>query len=394
MNLGDRIIFSAPKQNIEADDWLKTQLSELFYFTEAYGNSFPFIGKTVRLQKDGVDICEVSSSFVCFFSTEENEYKTSVPGNELNCKICARIKEQGEIEYDNNLRSVCHNGFEEIFFPSMEMATEYSIKHKMNTVCFNETTNSFMNVFYDFRSIVERLCSSLILLDSKFQICKTVENCASVNGFLEELLYIQRTKVKKKTRAFDLIEGILLILRSRVDSCLLLDAAFDVIKFIKELIGKEYYDSLLNIIRIYIERLGLPCVYFQDYNVMKTMCDIIRSYESQIPALVKEISNFMGSCDSEDTSQNNETYECDVRFNKTKKDPIRTLSKQAKISMWYAEVSKNNGNNPSCSICGKELQSFDDFEVDHVFPWSKGGKTNPDNLQVLCKECNRRKGSK
>ena len=233
MSLGDRIMFSAPKQNGEADDWLKNQLSEMCHLAGVYGNGYPFIGRTVRLHQDGVDICDVESSFVCFFNTKENKYKASVLGNESNCKICVGIKEQGETEYENNLRSVCHNGFEEIFFPSMEMAIEYSIKHKMNTVCFNETTNSFMNVFYDFRSMVERLCSSLLLLDSKFQIYKTLESCASTNGFLEELLYIQRTKVKRKTRAFDLIEGILLILRSRVDSCLLLDAAFDVIKFIK-----------------------------------------------------------------------------------------------------------------------------------------------------------------
>ncbi|MBQ7732389.1 MAG: HNH endonuclease, partial [Synergistaceae bacterium] len=31
---------------------------------------------------------------------------------------------------------------------------------------------------------------------------------------------------------------------------------------------------------------------------------------------------------------------------------------------------------------------------DHITPWSKGGRTELDNCQMLCRECNRRKGSK
>lgn len=34
------------------------------------------------------------------------------------------------------------------------------------------------------------------------------------------------------------------------------------------------------------------------------------------------------------------------------------------------------------------------FEIDHISPESRGGKTEKDNLQLLCQECNRRKGVK
>lgn len=35
----------------------------------------------------------------------------------------------------------------------------------------------------------------------------------------------------------------------------------------------------------------------------------------------------------------------------------------------------------------------DEMEGDHIIPWSKGGKTTIDNLQMLCKKCNREKGN-
>ena len=46
-----------------------------------------------------------------------------------------------------------------------------------------------------------------------------------------------------------------------------------------------------------------------------------------------------------------------------------------------------------CPICGKHFD-IGAMEADHITPWSKGGRTTADNCQMLCKECNRRKGAK
>lgn len=45
-----------------------------------------------------------------------------------------------------------------------------------------------------------------------------------------------------------------------------------------------------------------------------------------------------------------------------------------------------------CNVC---KGSFDiaEMEADHVTPWSQGGKTEEENCQMLCRECNRRKSS-
>ena len=46
-----------------------------------------------------------------------------------------------------------------------------------------------------------------------------------------------------------------------------------------------------------------------------------------------------------------------------------------------------------CPVCGKHFE-LKEMEADHITPWSEGGKTNEDNCQMLCKECNRRKSGK
>lgn len=43
-----------------------------------------------------------------------------------------------------------------------------------------------------------------------------------------------------------------------------------------------------------------------------------------------------------------------------------------------------------CKKCGKQCK-LEEMEADHITPWSKGGKTNIDNCQMLCRDCNRRK---
>ena len=46
-----------------------------------------------------------------------------------------------------------------------------------------------------------------------------------------------------------------------------------------------------------------------------------------------------------------------------------------------------------CSKCRKHFE-FEQMEADHITPWSKNGKTIPENCQMLCLECNRRKTGK
>lgn len=46
-----------------------------------------------------------------------------------------------------------------------------------------------------------------------------------------------------------------------------------------------------------------------------------------------------------------------------------------------------------CAICHQHFD-IEEMEADHITPWHAGGKTDAENCQMLCRECNRRKSGK
>ena len=46
-----------------------------------------------------------------------------------------------------------------------------------------------------------------------------------------------------------------------------------------------------------------------------------------------------------------------------------------------------------CPVCGGHFE-YEEMEGDHIVPWSKGGKTVPENLQMLCRRDNALKRDK
>jgi len=70
---------------------------------------------------------------------------------------------------------------------------------------------------------------------------------------------------------------------------------------------------------------------------------------------------------------------------------IRAFTESQKRAVY----EKQNGicANPKCPKHGEHFD-FNEMEADHITPWSKGGKTVPENCQMLCLDCNRRKSDK
>lgn len=55
-------------------------------------------------------------------------------------------------------------------------------------------------------------------------------------------------------------------------------------------------------------------------------------------------------------------------------------------------AARNDDDNYVCAGCGEVFPTRLFLQVDHIVPMAKGGLSVPDNLQVLCRTCNQRKG--
>lgn len=65
---------------------------------------------------------------------------------------------------------------------------------------------------------------------------------------------------------------------------------------------------------------------------------------------------------------------------------LRAFDEKTKVKIY----EKQKG---ICPICHKQYD-IGAMEADHILPWSKGGKTVPENCQMLCKMDNRTKSGK
>lgn len=65
---------------------------------------------------------------------------------------------------------------------------------------------------------------------------------------------------------------------------------------------------------------------------------------------------------------------------------LRSFPDKIKLTVWEKQKHK-------CADCGEEYD-YQFMEGDHIIPWRKGGRTDMENCQMLCRKCNRRKGGK
>ena len=70
---------------------------------------------------------------------------------------------------------------------------------------------------------------------------------------------------------------------------------------------------------------------------------------------------------------------------------LRAFPDDIKLEVW--ERQHHRCANPECPNGDQEFE-LSEMEGDHITPWREGGRTVIENCQMLCRDCNRRKGSK
>ena len=68
------------------------------------------------------------------------------------------------------------------------------------------------------------------------------------------------------------------------------------------------------------------------------------------------------------------------------KQPIKYQPRDPSYKLRYQVFSRDNA---TCKCCGRSPQFNPELklQIDHIIPFSKGGKTELDNLQLLCSDC-------
>ena len=92
-------------------------------------------------------------------------------------------------------------------------------------------------------------------------------------------------------------------------------------------------------------------------------------------------------------------FSCDYEFIKNRYEKLKDIGFECTLREYYNKSQRKLmtkelrkqimlRDNYTCQMCGKYMPDEVGLHIDHIIPISKGGKTVPSNLQVLCSKCN------
>jgi hypothetical protein len=94
------------------------------------------------------------------------------------------------------------------------------------------------------------------------------------------------------------------------------------------------------------------------------------------------------------TTSNKETLKTRFKIWFDKLDEIVGNKGYQQRNFSYAIKKELFDKNPVCAISGQRILSIEDSEVDHILPYSKGGKTEIENAQLVLRYFNRAKNNR
>ncbi|EAL3904998.1 DUF262 domain-containing protein [Campylobacter upsaliensis] len=116
------------------------------------------------------------------------------------------------------------------------------------------------------------------------------------------------------------------------------------------------------------------------------------------PLDAKELESKIMELMQDDEVQNKKGVYAYVLSGDEKHLSLRAFSESVKRAVYEKQggMCANSEGHIKGVKCPNEKQKLEieQMEADHIIPWSKGGKTEKENCQMLCVECNRRKSDK
>jgi len=119
------------------------------------------------------------------------------------------------------------------------------------------------------------------------------------------------------------------------------------------------------------------------------------TYENRFGSWTKALKAFVEWVNSDSSQQNaqeaesqRETLNSTIQKPSTKRRTRREISERQRFRILVRDGFR-------CASCGASplTQRGIELDVDHILPWSKGGETTDDNLEIKCKKCNLGKGN-
>ena len=122
------------------------------------------------------------------------------------------------------------------------------------------------------------------------------------------------------------------------------------------------------------------------------LCTFTRRFGGWRKALEEFVKYINGEVIYKEVDKKDTHQETDIKHfkNNTKLKSRRTPREPS--NRLKVQVLMRDGNR--CRLCGVECNDgLHNIHFDHIIPWSKGGETVLENLQVLCNDCNLAKGN-
>ncbi|MFV8470193.1 HNH endonuclease family protein [Mycoplasma sp. VS509_3] len=184
-----------------------------------------------------------------------------------------------------------------------------------------------------------------------------------------------------------------------------LSKILDYVKENKDSVTKledDYNDKLSPVIDIMVTMLNSPAndkdIWFEIFSkALKKNKQCKSILKDNKPVLNDKIAYYDAYLKKSNLIDKREYYENIINgyLENINLDKNRLFSDAIKRELFDESQKELMGNKEAvkCNNCKKYFY-YEDLQVDHIYPWSKGGSTTKDNAQLLCGSCNAKKSNK